>query len=89
MCYNVQQLHLQGKATIGQIAMAKAFTTEMLREAARLARESFGGNGIIADYHVMKVLVDAEVLFTYEGTYDINLLVASRELTGIAAFKTR
>lgn len=89
MNYNIQKRHLEGKASIGQIAMAKAFATEMLREAARWARESFGGNGIIADYHVMKVLVDAEVLFTYEGTYDINMLVAGRELTGVAAFKTR
>jgi acyl-CoA oxidase len=87
--YNVQQLHLAGKATIGQIAMCKAFVTEMLREAARFGREALGGNGIIADNHVMKVLVDAEVLFTYEGTYDINLMVAGRELTGVAAFKTR
>ena len=88
-CYNIQQLHLAGKATIGQIAMCKAFATEMLREAVRFGREALGGNGIIADNHVMKVLVDAEVLFTYEGTYDINLMVAGRELTGVAAFKTR
>ncbi len=88
-CYNLYQRHIDGKTTIGQIAMAKGFCTEMLREAARFGREALGGNGIIADNHVMKVLVDAEVLFTYEGTYDINLLVAGRELTGYAAFKTR
>ena len=87
-CYNIYQRHLEGKATIGQIAMAKSFSTEMLREAARYGREALGGNGIVADNHVMKVLVDAEVLYTYEGTYDINLMVSGRELTGYAAFKT-
>ena len=46
-----------------------------------------GGNGIISDYYVMKAVTDAEVVYTYEGTYDINCLVAGRELTGIAAFK--
>ena len=29
-----------------------------------------------------------EVMYTYEGTYDINMLVSARELTGgLAAFK--
>lgn len=88
-CYNIHKLHVEGKATFGQIAMLKGHTTEMLREAARFGREALGGNGIVLDNHVMKVLCDAEALFTYEGTYDINLLVAGRELTGIAAFKTR
>ena len=36
----------------------------------------------------MKALVDVEALYTYEGTYDINSLVAGRELTGVSAFKT-
>lgn len=46
-----------------------------------------GGNGIVFDHYVMKAHADIEALYTYEGTYDINSLVASRELTGIAAFK--
>ena len=35
----------------------------------------------------MKGLCDLEAIYTYEGTYDINALVAARELTGISAFK--
>ena len=89
LCHQVTRLHEQGKATIGMIALAKAHTTDTLRDAARLARAALGGNGIVSDNHVMRTLIDAEVAFTYEGTYDINLLVATRELTGIAAFKTR
>lgn len=46
-----------------------------------------GGNGIIYDNYVIKALADIEAIYTYEGTYDINALVAGRELTGIAAFK--
>lgn len=31
---------------------------------------------------------DMEVMYTYEGTYDINMLVSGRELTGgMPAFK--
>jgi hypothetical protein len=32
--------------------------------------------------------MDMEANFTYEGTYDINMLVSGREITGgISAFK--
>lgn len=45
--------------------------------------------GIIEDNYVMKAMMDIEATHTYEGTYDINVLVAGRELTGIPSFKTR
>ena len=48
-----------------------------------------GGNGIIIDNFVMKALVDMETVFTYEGTYDINTLVAGRAITGFPAFKSQ
>ena len=47
----------------------------------------FGGNGITHENYVMKALADAEAIYTYEGTYDVNTLVAGRELTGLSAFK--
>lgn len=46
-----------------------------------------GGNGILHDNYVMKALADMEAIYTYEGTYDINTLVAGRELTGKSAFR--
>ena len=67
--------------------MAKAWVTERTREVTRLGREMLGGNGIIIDNYAMKALADAEITYTYEGTYDINCLIAGRELTGISAFK--
>ena len=82
-----QQFDL-GKVTIGQIARAKANATRLGRETCALARESFGGNGILLENQVMKAMGDMEVMYTYEGTYDINMLVSGRELTGgMAAFK--
>ena len=78
----------EGKATIGQVARAKGNCTRLGREVTALAREVCGGNGIILDYHVIKAMNDMEVMYTYEGTYDINMLVSGRELTGgLAAFK--
>ena len=82
-----QQFDL-GQCTIGQIARAKANATRLGRETCALARECLGGNGIILDQHVIKALGDLEVMHTYEGTYDINMLVSGREITGgMAAFK--
>ena len=47
-----------------------------------MARDICGGNGIILDYRVMKCLMDIEAIHTYEGTYEINMLVSGREITG-------
>jgi len=46
-----------------------------------------GGNGILIDNQLMKLFMDAEAMHTYEGSYDINMLIAGRELTGIAAIR--
>jgi len=63
-------------------------SSSLAREICQLAREVCGGNGIILDNHVMKQLLDIEGIYTYEGTYEINMLVSARELTGgLAAFK--
>ena len=87
MTWRVFNLYQEGKATIGMVGMAKAWCTKTGREVAALGREVLGGNGIIFDNYVMKGFADMEAIHTYEGTYDINTLVAGRELTGKAAFK--
>ena len=85
---HVSQQFDAGKATLGQIARAKANVSRLGREVVVLAREVCGGNGIVLDYHVMKQFMDMESIYTYEGTYDINMLVSGRELTGgLFAFK--
>jgi glutaryl-CoA dehydrogenase len=57
-----------------------------LREAVALGREICGGNGINVDYGVGKFFADAEAVYTYEGSHDINALILSRALTGMGAF---
>jgi acyl-CoA oxidase len=66
--------------------MFKAWVTERGRVICALGREVMGGNGLLHENYVMRALVDMEVLYTYEGTYDINSLVAGSELTGLKAF---
>jgi glutaryl-CoA dehydrogenase len=68
-------------------AMAKMFTARMLRETAALAREVCGGNGIVLDYDVARFHADAEAIYSYEGTDEINALILGRAITGIGAFR--
>ena len=68
-------------------AMAKMFTARMLRETVALAREVCGGNGIVLDYDVARFHADAEAIYSYEGTHEINALIVGRAVTGIGAFR--
>jgi glutaryl-CoA dehydrogenase len=45
-----------------------------------------GGNGILIENHIARLMLDAEATYTYEGTNEINMLIIGRELTGISAF---
>ncbi|PXA77625.1 acyl-CoA dehydrogenase [Auritidibacter sp. NML120779] len=67
-------------------ALAKAHVTRMMRESVALGRELLGGNGLVTDYEMAKVFSDAEALYSYEGTYEVNSLVAARSVTGVSAF---
>lgn len=55
-------------------------------EIARTARDMHGGNGISAEFHVMRHAINLETVNTYEGTHDVHGLILGRAITGIAAF---
>ncbi len=55
-------------------------------EIARIARDMHGGNGISAEYHVMRHAANLETVNTYEGTHDVHALIMGRAITGISAF---
>ena len=80
------QLHGEGKLTDAQAAIAKAFTTSKCRETVAWARELLGGNGIVADYQVGRYFADAEALYSYEGTYQMQNLIVGKAVTGFSAF---
>ena len=67
-------------------ALAKEFTTSRMRETVAWCRELLGGNGIVLDYDVMRHFADAEALYSYEGTREMNTLIVGRAITGKAAF---
>jgi glutaryl-CoA dehydrogenase len=74
-----------GQLTEGQAALAKYNNARRARAIAQLARETLGGNGVLLDHHVARHFADLEAVYTYEGTNEINMLVAGRELTGLNA----
>src|SRR6201993_3876766 len=80
------QLHAEGKLTDAHAALAKAFTTAKCRETVSWARELLGGNGIVADYNAARFFTDAEALYSYEGTYQMQNLIVGKAITGIGAF---
>lgn len=67
-------------------ALAKAYTTARMRETVAWCREVMGGNGIVLDYGVARFFADAEALYSYEGTREMNTLIVGRSITGTAAF---
>jgi glutaryl-CoA dehydrogenase len=57
-----------------------------MRETVGYARELLGGNGIVLDYNVGRFVADAEAIYSYEGTREMNTLIVGRSLTGHGAF---
>ena len=55
-------------------------------EIARTARDMHGGNGISAEFHVMRHAANLETVNTYEGTHDVHALIMGRAITGLSAF---
>ncbi|MFV0624218.1 acyl-CoA dehydrogenase [Sphingomonas sp. ac-8] len=53
---------------------------------ARVARDMHGGNGISAEFHVLRHAINLETVNTYEGTHDVHGLILGRAITGIPAF---
>ncbi|MFG6403018.1 acyl-CoA dehydrogenase family protein [Microbacterium sp. P04] len=75
-----------GVSTDEDSALAKLWIADRLRETVAWAREVVGGNGILIDYDVARFFTDAEAVYTYEGTREMNTLIVGRAVTGLSAF---
>jgi glutaryl-CoA dehydrogenase len=69
-----------------QAALAKAWVCRHMRQSAALGRELLGGNGILLDHRAARFHADAESLYTFEGTDQVNTLIVGRDITGHGAF---
>lgn len=86
---HVSRLKDKGLLAPEMVAILKANNSLKALNVARTARDILGGNGIVDEYEVMRHLVNLESVYTYEGTYDINMLMLGRSITGLNAFSRK
>jgi glutaryl-CoA dehydrogenase len=86
LCARLAQLQGAGMARDEHASLAKAFCTVRMRETVGYARELLGGNGILLEHHVGRFVADAEAIYSYEGTREMNTLIVGRAITGLSAF---
>lgn len=68
------------------ISLIKRNNVGKALDIARIARDMHGGNGISAEYQVIRHALNLETVNTYEGTHDVHALILGRAITGLSAF---
>jgi glutaryl-CoA dehydrogenase len=86
LCFRLATLAEEGRLNACRPALAKLVCAGGMRRVVALARELLGGNGILLEHGVARLFADAEAVYSYEGTQDINTLIVGRHLTGQSAF---
>jgi glutaryl-CoA dehydrogenase len=86
LCVQLARLQEAGTASDEHSALAKAFCTTRMRESVGWARELLGGNGILLEHNVGRFVADAEAIYSYEGTREMNTLIVGKAITGLSAF---
>jgi glutaryl-CoA dehydrogenase len=82
----VARMQDAGSLEMAHAALVKATCTAHARETVALGRNLLGGNGMTTDHEMAKLFGDAEAMYTYEGTQEVNQLIVGRALTGVSAF---
>jgi glutaryl-CoA dehydrogenase len=86
MVLRLSQMQDAGVMNDEHASLAKAFCTSKCRETVGFARELLGGNGILLENQVGRFVADAEAIYSYEGTREMNTLIVGRAVTGFSAF---
>ena len=86
LCTGLAQLRAAGTAGDERSALARAFCTVRMREIVGNVGELLGGNGILLENHVGRFVAHAEAIYSCEGTWEVNILVVGRAITGMSAF---
>ena len=85
-CVQIAKLDEAGKLSPTLAGMAKMHNTSKARQVLADARDLFGGNGILLEYHVIRHMGDIEAIHTFESTETMQTLIVGRDITGISAF---
>ncbi|NBC88895.1 MAG: acyl-CoA dehydrogenase [Alphaproteobacteria bacterium] len=85
-CLRVGRLMDEAQAAPEMISMLKRNNCGKALDIARMARDMHGGNGISAEFQVIRHMLNLETVNTYEGTHDVHALILGRAQTGLQAF---
>ena len=86
MALRVTRMQEEGTQRDEHSALAKQFCAAKCRETVALARDLMGGNGILLEHGAARLFADAEAIYSYEGTNEMNALIVGRAITGHGAF---
>ena len=86
LCSQIARQQEEGDYNEVVTSVGKMMNALRLRETVAMGRGICGGNGIVVDNDIARFFADAEAVYTYEGTHEVNALVIGRALTGQAAF---
>jgi glutaryl-CoA dehydrogenase len=87
LAWRLGRLKDEGKLHFAQTSLAKRNNVWIALEAARIARDLMGANGITLEYPVFRHMCNLESVYTYEGTHNIHTLILGEQITGFPAYK--
>ncbi|WGW05854.1 acyl-CoA dehydrogenase [Tropicibacter oceani] len=85
-CLRVGRLMDEAQGAPEMISILKRNNCGKALDIARMARDMHGGNGISAEFQVIRHMLNLETVNTYEGTHDVHALILGRAQTGLQAF---
>lgn len=86
MVLQLAQVHDEPQKLHERASLAKVYCVDKMRETAQIGRGLLGGNGILLDHDVARFFADAEAVYSYEGSREMNALIVGRAVTGLSAF---
>jgi glutaryl-CoA dehydrogenase len=86
LVFRLSEIQDAGRLKDEHASLAKVFCSLRTRDIVGQAREVMGGNGILLEHDVARFVADAEAIYSYEGTKEINSLIVGRAITGMSAF---
>ena len=86
LAVRLTELKRRGELTEVHAALAKTWAADRARETVALGREIGGAEGVRVETDLARFFGDAEALYTFEGTHEMNSLIVGRAITGLSAF---
>ena len=86
MVLQLAQVHDEPRKLHERASLAKVYCVDKMRETAQIGRGLLGGNGILLKHDVARFFADAEAVYSYEGSREMNALIVGRAVTGLSAF---